>query len=112
MDRNRRRREFVKGLGALAGSAALLGYELGPANAGLPPETTRIRIHENRLACIAAQVVTEDLLRAEGFTDVRYVNFPRDIQHFPPEDLLADEVDITFSFPPTDIQFIDRGAPV
>ena len=106
------RREFMKGLGALAGSAAMLSYELRRANAEPPPETTRIRIFENPLTCIAAQVVTEDLLRAEGFTDVRYVNWPRDIQHFPPEDLLADEVDITFSFPPTDIGFIDKGAPV
>ena len=38
--------------------------------------------------------------------------FLKDTQHWPPEDLLAGEVDITFSFTPTDIRFIDAGAPV
>ena len=106
------RREFVKGLSALAGSAALLGYDLRLANAEPPPETTRIRIHETEVTCIAPQIVAQELLHAEGFTDVRYVNFPKDTQRLPPEDLLAGEVDITFSFTPTDIRFIDAGAPV
>ena len=107
-----RRRNFVKGLGALAGSASLLGYDLRPANADPPPETTRLRILENPVTCIAPQVIARELLRAEGFTDVQYVNYPKDTQRWPPEDLLAGEVDMTFSFSPTDIRFIDGGAPV
>jgi hypothetical protein len=39
-----RRRDVVKGLGALAGSAVLLGYDFRFANAEPPPETTRLRI--------------------------------------------------------------------
>ena len=107
-----RRREFVMGLGALAGSAALLGYDLRSASADPPPETTKIRIHENWINCIAPQIIAQELLHAEGFTDVDYVNYPKDTQHWPPEDLLGGEVDMTFSFSPTDIRFIDAGAPV
>jgi len=53
-----------------------------------------------------------ELLHAEGFTDVQYVNYPKDTQLWPPEDLLAGAVDITVSFTPRDIQFLDTGAPV
>ena len=61
-----RRREFMKGLGALAGSAAFLGYDLRLANAEPPPETTKLRIHENDLTCIAPQLVAQEMLHAEG----------------------------------------------
>src|SRR5262249_23598058 len=38
-----------------------------------PPETTRLRVHHSLSLCLAPQYVAEDLLRAEGFTDVQYV---------------------------------------
>jgi len=112
MDRHRCRREFVKGLGALAGSAALLGYELRPANAEPPPETTKLRITEYEVTCTAPQSIAQQLLYAEGFTDVQYVNYPRDTQRWAQEALLAGEADISFSFAPSDIRFIDSGAPL
>src|SRR5690349_18557536 len=105
------RRDFLKGLGALAGAASLSGY-MTSAAAEPPPEVTTIKVHENSLSCLASQVIAGELMHAEGFTEVQYVNYPRDIQHWPPEDLLAGEVDITYSFPPTDVKFIDAGAPV
>lgn len=104
------RRTFLASASAI-GAASLLSVPRS-ASAEPPPEITKLRIHENQVTCIAPQVVARDLLYAEGFTDVRYVNFPRDIQHWPPEDLLADEVDITLSFTPTDIRFLDSGAPI
>jgi NitT/TauT family transport system substrate-binding protein len=52
------------------------------------------------------------MLHAEGFTDVKYIKYLKDTQHFPPEDLLAGEVDIAFSFSPTTIQFIESGSPL
>jgi len=106
------RREFIKGVSALAGTSGLLGYDIRPSAAEPPPETTKLRIHENALTCIAPQLVAQELLYAEGFTDVQYVKYLKDTQHWPPEDLLAGEVDITFSFTPTDIGFVDAGAPV
>ena len=38
-----------------------------------PPEITTIRLERDPVICIAPQVV-EELLRAEGFTDIRYVD--------------------------------------
>ena len=77
-----------------------------------PPETTRLRLLESPLTCMIPPVVAQSLLRAEGFTEVQYVRNPRDTRKWPPEDLLAQETDITFSFTPTNIRFIDAGAPV
>jgi NitT/TauT family transport system substrate-binding protein len=105
------RRGFLLNTAALGG-ASLLGLSQ-TAKAEPPPETTRIRIQENPVTCRAPQIVAQELLHAEGFTDVRYVKFREEInKHYPPEDLLANEVDITFSFTATDIRFIDAGAPL
>ena len=110
--RDWRRREFVNGLTALAGAAALSAYDMRTAAADPPPETNKLRIHESPVTCIAPQIVVQDLLHAEGFTDVRYVNYPKDSKLWPPESYLTRETDIGFSFSPTDIRFIDAGAPV
>ncbi len=107
-----RRREFVQGLGALAGSAALLGYDLRLASAEPPPETTTLRIHDVAITCVAPQFIAQQALHSEGFTDVKYVNYPRDTQNFGPASLMAREVDLTFSFAPSDIGLIDAGAPL
>jgi NitT/TauT family transport system substrate-binding protein len=112
MDRNRRRREFVKGLGALAGSAAFLGYDLRCANAEPPPETTKLRLFHSNPTCLAPQYVAEVFLQGEGFTDVRYVNWPRDTQLWSPQNLLSGEVDIALTFIPQDLIQIDAGQPV
>jgi len=104
------RRTFLGNASALAG-ASLLGMPRA-AVAEPPPEVTKLRIMESPLSCIAPQLIAQELLYAEGFKEVRYVKYPTDIQHWPPEDLLAGEVDMTLSFIPTDIRFIDAGAPV
>src|SRR4029453_9917046 len=67
------RREFVSGL-TLAGTAALVG--VGPAHVAAgppPPETTKITMVRLKGICLSPQYVAADLLRAEGFTEVRYV---------------------------------------
>ena len=65
------RRRFVATLSS-AGAAAILG-----ATSSFPQErpleTTIIRIAKNSTICIAPQYVADDLLRAEGFTDIQYV---------------------------------------
>ncbi len=66
------RRDFLGGL-TLAGTAGLLGVQPSSAAAGPPPETTTLRLSQLYGACIAPQYVAEELLRAEGFTDVKYV---------------------------------------
>ena len=69
------RRTFLHGVGTvavtgLATSWPRIGY------AELPPETTRLRLMRTASLCWAPQYVAEDLLRAEGFTEVEYVAFP------------------------------------
>ena len=108
---HRERREFVKGVAALTGAAWLSSY-MKSAAAEPPPETTTIRIVDTEITCIAPQIVAQELLYAEGFREVKYLKWGRDTQHFPPEDTLAGEADIGFSFSPTDILFIDSGSPV
>jgi NitT/TauT family transport system substrate-binding protein len=67
------RREFVGGL-TLAGAAELLGLRVAPVAAEPSPETTRIRLAWTGSTCQAPQYVAEELLRAEGFADVQYVD--------------------------------------
>ncbi len=63
-------RRFLAGLSA-AGAASVLGG--GRALAGeAPPEVTTIRMGKIPGTCIAPQYLP-DLLRVEGFTDVRYI---------------------------------------
>ncbi len=69
---NWNRREFVKGVAALAGSAGLLGYDMGLAANEPPPEINKIRLVRNIAICLAPQYLAEELLRLEGFTDVQY----------------------------------------
>ena len=104
------RRRFLLNTSALGG-ASLVGLPQR-AMAEPPPEITRLRIFENPVTCIAPQVIAQELLYAEGFTDVQYVNYPKDTRRWAPENLLAGEVDITFSFSPTHIRSIDEGAPL
>ncbi len=62
-------------LGTLAGTAALIG--LGPARAEsqAPAETTTIKLNQIPGICVAPQYVAAELLRSEGFSDVRYEKF-------------------------------------
>jgi NitT/TauT family transport system substrate-binding protein len=43
------------------------------ADAGPPPEVKAVRIGKYPVSCMAPQYVSEALLRAEGFTDIEYV---------------------------------------
>jgi NitT/TauT family transport system substrate-binding protein len=66
------RREFLSTL-AGAAAAGLVGLPPRPAGAEPPPETTKITMVRLKGICLSPQYVAADLLRAEGFTEVRYV---------------------------------------
>ena len=70
----RPRREFVKGIAALTAAASLSAYDFRRANAEAPLETTHIRLVKGAGLCVAPQYVAEELLYAEGFTNVEYVS--------------------------------------
>jgi ABC-type nitrate/sulfonate/bicarbonate transport system substrate-binding protein len=71
-----------------------------------PPETSRIRLSKSAAICVAPQYVAEDLLRAEGFTDVEYVLRPPAALA---EALGRGEVDLAMHFSPPCIVAIDAG---
>ena len=66
------RRQFVTSIG-LASAMGAAGYTTELLAAGPPPEVTRLRLHKTTSLCNAALYVAEELLRAEGFTDIQYV---------------------------------------
>src|SRR5712691_11559468 len=66
------RRRFLGGV-TLAGMAGLLGVHPRPVAAEPPPETTTLRLTKVPSTCRAPQWIAEELLAAEGFTDVQYV---------------------------------------
>jgi NitT/TauT family transport system substrate-binding protein len=114
------RRHFLASLSA-AGAAGVLSARRSLAEDG-PLETTTIRIRvedapplvvsgvaENAL-CIAPTLITEDLLRGEGFTDIRYVlvkNGPPYTQAFERR-----EIDFSTAFVPGAVRRLDAGVPI
>jgi NitT/TauT family transport system substrate-binding protein len=72
----RTRRDFATTL-AGAGAAGFVGIGEALADEG-PPETTTIRIPYEPTICVAPAYIAQDLLRAEGFTDIRYVQADTD----------------------------------
>jgi NitT/TauT family transport system substrate-binding protein len=95
------RRTFVQGSFALAGVALLSGCgtagpRTGPSLGGSTLETTRIRLTRFPSLCVAPQYVAEDLLRAEGFTDVQYVRAEGGLGVY--QTLTAGEADISLGF--------------
>lgn len=73
-------------------------------------ETTSVRFFKNAVICVVPQYAAEALLRAEGFTDVSYVEVqPADEV---PKAIADGRVDFTMSFAVNHIQTIDRGAPI
>src|SRR6516164_370830 len=65
------RRRFLTTL-TMAGAAGSLRAPLSLAAEG-PPETTVVRIANRHSLCNAPQHVAEELLRAEGFDEIRYI---------------------------------------
>ena len=104
------RRNF---LGA-AGAVSLLGANAISGATEPPPETTRIRLNKIRSICVAPQYVAEELLRAEGFTDVQYVgDGPAGLGGLPSAQALgAGLLDISMNFAAPLVIALDEGSPI
>jgi NitT/TauT family transport system substrate-binding protein len=99
-------------LGAsLVGATALLGASK-PLGAQPQPETTTVRLPQwvGAGQCWAAEYVAGELLRADGFTDVRYVQADRSVDQS--EWLARGDTDFDWNFPPKQIASIEAGVPV
>ena len=101
------RRDFLAGLSA-AGTTAALGS--GTALAEGPPETTTIRIPKLQGICLAPLYVSDELLRAEGFTDIRYVETRGCAPNV--ERLARGDLDLSMVFAPPLLISIDAGEPI
>jgi len=114
------RRGFLASLSA-AGAASILGTGRSLADEG-PPETTTIRLRvedapplvvsgraENAL-CTAPLYITEDLLRAEGFTDIRFVPVKNGLPYT--EAFAHGEIDFANGFVPGAVRRLDAGVPI
>ena len=101
------RRRFL-GSASLAAAAGVLGARTALADEG-PPETTIIRLGKIPGICIAPQYAVEELLRAEGFTDIRYVATDAG-RHS--ERMARGELDFSLNFAAPLVLSIDAGEPV
>jgi NitT/TauT family transport system substrate-binding protein len=101
------RRSFLTTL-ALAGAAGLVRAAPSWAAEGAL-ETTTVRIVKVAAICLAPQYVSEELLRAEGFTDIRYVEVsPLAV----PEAVGRGEADFGGNEPTQLIRAIVGGTPI
>jgi NitT/TauT family transport system substrate-binding protein len=101
------RRRFLTTLSS-AGVAGLMGAGHASAQEG-PPETTTVRFSKNASICVAPTFVAEGLLRAEGFTDIRFVQAPLELMS---THLARGEVDFASAFSPQLLMAIDGGAAI
>ena len=107
MPQTQTRRSFLS-MTALAGAAGLLSPRRGWADEPAL-ETTTVRLGKTPIICFAPQYVCEALLRAEGFTDIRYVgSTPQALQ----EGLGSGKFDFQSDLPHAHAISIDRGLPI
>ena len=119
------RRGFAAGL-AFAGAAGLAGVGAGGLGglgkslaAEPPPEITTVRFEKDPVLCITPQVADE-LLRAEGFIDIRYVEVTEanvraaETANVSTSDqpILSGEVDFAREFIPSHIASMEAGLPI
>jgi NitT/TauT family transport system substrate-binding protein len=102
------RRRFLTTL-SLAGAAGLLRAPHLSAAEG-PLEATTVRLLKFPGICIAPQYVAEELLRTEGFTDIRYIDAGPSVELS--VKVGRGEADFTLEFAARAIQAIDEGGAV
>src|SRR6516164_575236 len=102
------RRRFVAAL-SLAATGGLIRPSPA-ARAEGTPETTTLRLTRTPALCIAPQYIAEELLRAEGFSDLRYVDTASATESA--NAIGNDKADLSFDFVSAAIMAIDAGQPI
>jgi NitT/TauT family transport system substrate-binding protein len=102
------RRRFLTTL-SLAGAAGIVRPPRALAAEGAL-ETTTVRLVNDRSICIAPVFVADELLRAEGFTDVRYVDWPA--VDFDAKTIASAKFDFALLLPSIFAIAIDAGQPI
>jgi NitT/TauT family transport system substrate-binding protein len=100
------RRSFMAGLSGIA-----IGSSTSPALSEPPPETTTVRLPQYFPAsCDGPLYFAKQLLKADGFADVRYVQ--GDVGVESSVWLERGEIDFNFDYAPIRINSIEIGAPI
>jgi len=101
------RRHFISGIAAAAGGSLLRPASISAAEGA--PETTSVTLAKTPALCTAPQFIAEELLRAEGFTEIRYVET---IAPDVPNAVGAGKVDFSMAYTSQFVAAIDAGEPV
>ena len=99
------RRRFLA-MTTLAGAAGVLSPR-GTRAAEGPLETTTVRLQTPAL-CVSSLYIAEELLRAEGFTDIRYTAPPDSATILP----IHGDVDFSPAYASDSVRAIDAGEPL
>ena len=108
MSMRQTRRRFLATLSSASVAGLIAGTNSLAEDA--PPETTTIRLAKNRSLCIAPQYVVEDLLRAEGFSEVRYVDSDAGVRQS--KAISSGDIDLTLHFSAPLLIPIDAGEKI
>jgi NitT/TauT family transport system substrate-binding protein len=103
------RRRFLRDA-AVAGVATAFGLGREGIAAEAPPETARVRIPSVENVCWAPAYIAGDLLKSEGFADVRFVTYSVAAKAY--SAMAAGEIDLMMGFVAPSIQQIDAGNPL
>jgi NitT/TauT family transport system substrate-binding protein len=101
------RRRFLT-TAAVAGAAGLFPIRPTPAAVGAP-EATSVTLAKTPALCTAPQYIADELLRAEGFTEIRFVET---IAPEVPSAVAAGKVDFSMAYASQFVAAIDAGQPV
>jgi NitT/TauT family transport system substrate-binding protein len=102
------RRDFLTSASSAA-AAGFLGTRASVADEA-PPETTTIRLATVTNICIAPTYIAAELLRAEGFTDVRYI--PAQGGFTAAQMIGHGEIDFGMTLGASLVARLDAGAPL
>ena len=108
MSMTQTRRRFLTTL-SLAGAAGLVRIPPSLAAEGAL-ETATVRVLKFPGICVAPQYVAEELLRAEGFTDIRYVDAGPSVDYS--VHVGRGEADFSLDFAARIVQAIDDGGAI
>src|SRR5262245_25198877 len=98
------RRRFLGGL-----TAGMLAASVEQATAQAPPETTTLRLVHDPSICVTPQYLAEELLRADGFTRIEYVQAT---DGSGARLVAAGGADMMMEFPGIFLSRIDAGDPI
>ena len=102
------RRTFLAGVAATGASY----FDSTISTRADAPETTSVRLPQwiGGAYCWAGVYLAGEMMRADGLTDVQYVQGDPSLDHS--EWIARGETDFSVNFPPNQIRSIDRGVPI